>query len=354
MTLSITSGGIPSLTRSQDSPSVASRLTLFANWLQVSGCPWHEPDFQAYHDFLVSRKRGDTNGNPLPPLTTVSAQSHLSTVRGRYRWLLRQNRFRDMLLYMIQEIYPDESPEFHLMALGDKITRMTNAIQVDIDYQDARIIQDRPDSDFIRLKTSEANRLLASVDTRTLHGKRDKAILALLLATGLRAEELCQLEVSDLRQRLDGELALLVKRGKRNKQRLVPYGELDTCLVVVDTWLQAAGIQDGRVFRALWKPRKQVSGDMDGEQGLRATLTYAGLEHILETYQPVINGQHRLMEAHDYRRTYARLQYEAGVPVEVIQVNLGHESLATTMRYIGEIDGTRRRARAAGLVFIGG
>ena len=52
------------------------------------------------------------------------------------------------------------------------------------------------------------------------------------------------LDVGDLRQRLGGELALHVREGKGARERLVPYGDLDWCLAVVDAW--EGGDQDDR------------------------------------------------------------------------------------------------------------
>jgi len=55
-----------------------------------------------------------------------------------------------------------------------------------------------------------------------------------MLCTGIRARGLSALEVKDLRQELGGELALHAREGKGAVERLIPYGELDWRLVVVD------------------------------------------------------------------------------------------------------------------------
>lgn len=106
-------------------------------------------------------------------------------------------------------------------------------------------------------------------------GLRDTAVIALMLCTGIREGELSALEVKDLRQKLGGELALLVLEVKGTKERLVPYGELDWCLVVVDKWLEAAGISSGPVFRGLYKGGKKLR---PGRLSLRA------IEYITTAY----------------------------------------------------------------------
>ena len=68
----------------------------------------------------------------------------------------------------------------------------------------------------------------------TLVGLRDMSLLAMMLCTGVREAELSALDVPDLRQKLGGALALHVREGKSCKERLVPYGELEWVLAVVD------------------------------------------------------------------------------------------------------------------------
>ncbi|MCJ7625997.1 MAG: hypothetical protein MUO76_21095, partial [Anaerolineaceae bacterium] len=97
--------------------------------------------------------------------------------------------------------------------------------------------------------------------------------------------------------------ALHVREGKGAKERLVPYGELDWCLVVVDKWLEAAGISSGPVFRGLYKGGKKLR---PGRQSLRA------IEYITTAYPIARNGEMVIVRPHDLRRTYARRLYEAG------------------------------------------
>ena len=81
--------------------------------------------------------------------------------------------------------------------------------------------------------------------TSTPKGLRDIAVIATLVCTGLREQELCDLRVKDLRQTVDGVLGVLVREGKGKKQRFVPYGANEWVLHVIDTWLEYVESEHG-------------------------------------------------------------------------------------------------------------
>jgi integrase len=158
-----------------------------------------------------------------------------------------------------------------------------------------------------------------------------------MLCTGIREAELSDLEVRDLRQHLGGELALHIREGKGCKERLVPYGELDWVLVVVDTWLAKADIDSGPVFRGLYRGNKTLRP---------GSLSVRAIQYLLERYPIVVDGDLVTARPHDLRRTYARRLYEAGMAPVEIQQNLGHAELKTTLGYIGTLDVEQRRPPA--------
>ena len=100
------------------------------------------------------------------------------------------------------------------------------------------------------LTLEECRRLLGSVDSQTLIGKRDLAVLALLLGSGLRREEACGLEVSQLRTH-DGSWYLANVQGKGSRVRTV--GVPLWAVSLVSDWLGAAQITEGRLLRS-FKP----------------------------------------------------------------------------------------------------
>ena len=139
-----------------------------------------------------------------------------------------------------------------------------------------------------------------------------------------------------MRQTLRGELALHVREGKGCKERLIPYGELDWVLVIIEAWMRQAGVDGGLVFRGLYKGGKLRPGP----------LSVRAIQYILERYPVAINGDLLHVKPHDLRRTYARRLYESGVNVIAIQQNLGHANTKTTLGYIGTLDVDQRRPPA--------
>ena len=314
----------------------ASRLRLFVDWLDKSGGEWLDPDLAAYRDHLLTTYIGRND----KPLTPASVAAHLSTIRGHYADILKSNSTRDLLYGAAAA---DAASYADKKAVVDElITRIGNATDADASPVEIITVQDEADSEHIRLITAQAEALLEAPGSdrhsTPLQARRDTALIALLLCTGIREAELVALNVDDLRQRLNGALALRIRHGKGAKQRLVPYGSLDWCLVYVDKWLKAAGITDGAVFRGLWKPAT------NNVQRVRPSrLALRAVQDILNAYPVSIDGEFIKVNPHDLRRTYARLLYDAGVPMLAIQQNLGHSDSRVTERYIGKLDAEQRK-----------
>lgn len=298
------------------------RLGRFAEWQTTTGRPWHRLDLHFYRDDL------------LDCYAPATASAHLSTIRARYRAIIKDNATRDLLFGAVAGQYGDP---LHCKAFVDEVlTRLENEIDPARSAVKTTRVQDRPDGGQVRLTVEQANALLASPGVIPLDKLRDTAILALLLCTGIREGELIALDVEDLRQRLGGELSLHVRSGKGCKERLIPYGGLVWVLAIVDKWLDAAGIEAGPVFRGLYKAGRLRPG----------RLSVRAVEYTVFNYPVVIDGALSRVKPHDLRRTYARRLYEAGVDLVAIQQNLGHADLKTTLGYIGALDADRRRPPA--------
>ena len=169
------------------------------------------------------------------------------------------------------------------------------------------------------LTRKEAQRLLNAPDTRTLKGKRDRALLAVLLGTGIRRAEAARLTLEQVQQR-EGRWVIVDLVGKRNKVRTVPMPSW--CKAAIDAWAEAAGIGAGLLFRPVNK------GDHLAGEGMTAQAVYVALK----TYADALGLK---IAAHDARRTFAKLAHKGGSATEQIQLSLGHASLATTERYLG-------------------
>lgn len=170
------------------------------------------------------------------------------------------------------------------------------------------------------LTTEQARQLLGSIDISSLRGKRDLALLAVLLGCGLRRAELTAINVSDFEQR-DGHWLLADLSGKGGHIRTVPVPAW--VKMAVDEWTKSAGIADGPVFRAIHRADRTWGAGISTKviwMIVRDRAKACGLEHIAP---------------HDLRRTCARLCHDAGGELEQIQFLLGHLSVTTTERYLG-------------------
>jgi site-specific recombinase XerD len=170
------------------------------------------------------------------------------------------------------------------------------------------------------LLPDQAITLLEAPDPETMKGKRDLALLAILVACGLRRHEAVELKVSDLQQR-EEHWAIVDLIGKASHVRTIPVP--DWVKSLVDEWLQSAGISNGRIFR-----RATRAGTVWGS-GLSEKVVW----HVVRQYARK-TGIEKLAP-HDLRRTCARLCHQAGGELDQIQFLLGHVSVQTTERYLG-------------------
>jgi integrase len=171
------------------------------------------------------------------------------------------------------------------------------------------------------LSEKDAGRLLAVPDAQTRLGLRDHAILALLVACGLRRDELVRLDVRHLQLRED-RWVLLDLAGKGRRRRTVPVPLWVKQLV--DRWTANAEIQEGPLFRTLRK-----GGALGPAMPLSEDVVYT----LVRRSGAAIG--HPDLTPHDLRRTCAKLCRKAGGDLEQIQLLLGHASIQTTERYLG-------------------
>jgi integrase len=157
-------------------------------------------------------------------------------------------------------------------------------------------------------------------DRERLKGKRDRALLAVLLSCGLRRHELAELTFGHLQQR-EGHWAILDLSGEAGHVRTIPIP--DWMYGLVDEWTKSAGIESGRLFRRV------SSADRVWSEG----VTEKAVWHVVKEFAAKI-GVAKLAP-HDLRRSCARLCRVAGGELEQIQFLLGHVSIQTTERYLG-------------------
>ncbi len=169
------------------------------------------------------------------------------------------------------------------------------------------------------LSLQQAECLLALPHADNLKGKRDRAVLSVLLGAGLRRSELCALQFEHLQQR-EGRWVVADLVGKHDRIRTVPVP--GWCKAAIDAWAAAAEISTGHVFRPLNK-----AGRLSG--GL---LTPGSVFHLVRSYGVSLGTP---LAPHDLRRSFAKLAHKGRAGLEQIQLSLGHESIVTTERYLG-------------------
>jgi site-specific recombinase XerD len=178
------------------------------------------------------------------------------------------------------------------------------------------------------LTAEQSRAVLRAPDTQRLKGRRDRAMLALMLGCGLRGGEVAELRIDHLQQREDHwVIADLV--GKAAHIRTVPVP--DWVKSAIDEWVVSAAITVGRLFQCVSR-KESVWG---------AGITEKVIWHVVKAAAATA-GMAKL-SPHDCRRTCARLCHTAGGELEQIQFLLGHVSVETTERYLG----CKQRLRSA-------
>jgi site-specific recombinase XerD len=177
------------------------------------------------------------------------------------------------------------------------------------------------------LLKEQASELLNAPDPATLKGKRDRAMLALLVGCGLRRAELLSLLVDQIEQR-EGRWVIPDLAGKGNRRRTVPVPA--AVKIRVEEWILAAELDlskpGGRLFRPISKAGKLTGPYIRDEKGIWQMVVQYARQTSLGKLSP-----------HDLRRTCAKLCRKAGGDLEQIQLLLGHASIQTTERYLGTV-----------------
>jgi integrase/recombinase XerD len=242
-----------------------SRLIAFIG--DVSGVPAAE-DLRRYLDHLYETGLGNR-----------SIARHLTTLRSFYGFLLREGKI-------------DQDPTENLRS--------------------PKQWQTIPK--FLNLE--EINRIIQAIDTRKPNGLRDRAMVELLYACGLRVSELCGLGIGDVQK----EMGVVRTTGKGNKQRLVPAGA--TAIQLVEEYLKTGrpALLKGRSSRYLFVTARG------------GCLTRQAFWNLLAGYGKKA-GIFRGITPHVLRHSFATHLLEGGADLRSVQVMLGHADISTTQIY---------------------
>ncbi|MBA2673419.1 site-specific tyrosine recombinase XerC [Ramlibacter sp.] len=231
---------------------------------------------QRYQRWLHYRRKA--NGQPL---SIVTQRTLVGTLRSWFRWLTREGEL-------------NANPAADL-DMPRKVRHVPRAV----------------------LSAGEAEQVLAMPDLGTLLGLRDRAIMEVLYATGIRRQEVTTLICEDL----DYERGLLlVRQGKGRKDRMIPISE--RALAWVQRYVSEARGQ------LVWNQDvHQLFLSVEGNALSKEMLSSLMAAYVRNSGVPKKGG------CHLWRHTMATLMLEAGADIRFIQVMLGHADLSTTQIY---------------------
>ena len=248
-----------------------SDLAQYQNWLQERGVELHGSGREAILDHLAWRLSAGYQAR--------STARFLSGLRGFYRFLLREG--------LIEQ---DPTLQVELPHLGRPLPKS--------------------------LSEADVEALLAAPDIGEPIGLRDRAMLEVLYACGLRVTELISLTLEQVNLR-QGVLRVF---GKGSKERLVPLGE------EAMVWV-ARYVRDSRPLLLDGKPSDVLFPSLRGEQMTRQTFWYR-IKH-----QARVAGISKSLSPHTLRHAFATHLLNHGANLRVVQMLLGHSDLSTTQIY---------------------
>ena len=174
------------------------------------------------------------------------------------------------------------------------------------------------------LSVDEMSQLLEAPDVSTPLGRRDRAILELFYASGIRLSELVALDLEDV----DLPSRMVRVMGKGRKERIVPFNQ--KAAAALRAWLK-----DGLALRA--HPKAQIPRSKSQEEPLFVNarggrLTGRSVQRLVARYVRSCSTRFGI-SPHALRHSFATHLLQAGADLRAIQELLGHVQLSTTQRY---------------------
>ncbi len=197
---------------------------------------------------------------------------------------------------------------FHKYLMIDRLTQADPTVNIETPRGWKRLPR--------TLSSADVETLLRQPDITTSIGLRDKAMLELLYATGLRVSELVGLALPDINL----ERGFLVVLGKGSKERAVPMGEV--AATVIQDYLDRGrpALLSGKESSSLFisSKRRQITRQMFWER----IKTYARTADISQSISP-----------HTLRHSFATHLLDNGADLRAVQAMLGHSDISTTQIY---------------------
>ena len=234
------------------------------------------PIIERYQKHLFHHRKTDGL-----PLSFRSIKQRLVTVRGFFGWLTRKG-------------YIPANP----------------AVDIDLPKEEKRLPGNL-------LTTDEVEKIMALPDLDTPAGIRDRAILEVLYATGIRRQELTRLKTADADLKWQ---SLHIRDGKGKKDRIVPLGERATA------WINKY-LLESRVYYAAEPDDQWLFLTRDA-----TPLTGVWLGALVRKYIDAAEIE-KHGSCHMFRHSMATLMLEGGADIRYIQQMLGHATINTTQVY---------------------
>ena len=170
------------------------------------------------------------------------------------------------------------------------------------------------------LTLEQAERLISVPNPATAKGRRERALLAVLIGCGLRRKEAAALTVERIQLR-EARWVIVDLIGQGGRIRSVPMPSWTKA--AIEAWISPAGITTGLIFRAVNKAGRVTGDRMTAQSIFEAVRIYGAKIGVPE------------LAPHDLRRTFAKLAHKGRAALEQIQLSLGHASITTTEAYLG-------------------
>lgn len=261
--------------------SVRQSLEALEAWLKQRERAWEEVDADLLSDYVASRERGG--------LSASSRRIAIVHFKGFFRWLAMRGKL------------PMDPAESLLAPRPQRVLPET-------------------------LHGGAVAQLLASIDAAQPLGRRDRAILELFYASGLRLAEICGAKLENL----DFEEKFIRVTGKGNKTRIVPMGS--AACTALESYLV--------------NERPELVGRRTGSHvflSVRGTALSPDRVRQIVKERAAAAGIDQNVYPHLLRHSFATHLLEGGADLRVIQELLGHSDISTTQIYT-HVDGARLKS----------
>jgi integrase/recombinase XerD len=255
----------------------------------------------AFAGFVEATYPDVTNVTDITREIVISYEKHLMTAKdGRGKVMSRERRYRYLAIVKGFFTYlQKEEKVYRNPAANIALPRLRNPVVKDV------------------LTVEEMETLLKSVSGTGFAEVRDRAILELLYSTGIRSDELCNIELADIDFT---ENILFIRKGKLDRERIIPFGQS------AHAWL-----------------RKYIETARPFMEGARTELLFSSLAGSKLRPPVLVNmikkrvrraGIGKNVTTHTFRHTCATHMLKGRADIRYVQKQLGHTSIQTTEKYL--------------------